>query len=60
MTEAPKWHVLVEGKPVYSGSVRTANVVFDALVDSFKIVSELDSAFASPAVCFCKDLYGGV
>lgn len=55
-----EWCVLVDGKSVYSGSVRTANVVFDALTDSFNMIKASQPDFIPPPVCFCKDIYGGV
>lgn len=55
-----QWCVLVDGKSVYSGSVRTADVVFNAVTDSFNLVKASQPDFTPPPVCFCKDIYGGV
>lgn len=54
-----EWCVLVDGKSVFSGSVRTANVVFNALTDSFNMIKVSQPDFISPSVCFCKDIYNG-
>lgn len=53
------WYVLVDGDPIFSGSVRSANIVFNALMDSFEVVKRNFPDFVPPSVCFCKDIYGG-